>query len=162
LLLGYGLPLCKLELYPKALAAEKYAMALFPSLVSKYDGPYHKGNLACALQIHGVILSKTGCLEDALSVEREAVSLFCAVVVHGKEEQKERLALALQNCGYTLSEMGCLEDALSVQQEVVSLFCVLPVHGQEERKMKLADALKVYRMYRTRQYAPETILENIL
>ena len=57
---SYGLSLCKLEQYPKALAAEEYAVALFRSLASQYDGPFHKGNLACALQIHGVILSKMG------------------------------------------------------------------------------------------------------
>ena len=84
-----------------------------------------------------------GSLEDALCVQRENIPLFRALVVDGKEEQKENLALALQNCTYTFFKMGRLDDALSVQQEAVSLF--FAIRGQGERKEKLLHALRVYK-----------------
>ena len=139
---SYGLSLVKLEQYPKALAAGEYAVELFRSLASKYDGPYHKGNLACALKDHGATLSKMGHSMNALSVEHEAVSLFRALVVRGQEEQKDNLADTLLNYGYSLYEVCRFEDAINVQQEAVSLCRALVVRGGEEQKERLAVALQ--------------------
>ena len=140
----YGMSLCKLEQYPKALAAEEHAVALLRPLASKYDGPLYKEILAFALRSHGFILRKMGRHVNALSVEHEAVSLLHALVVCGQEKQKKQLAATLLTYGHTLREMGRLEDALIIQQGTIPLCRALVVHGEEEAKKMLAGALLHY------------------
>jgi len=138
---SYGMSLCKLKQYPKALAAQEHAVALYRSLASSHNGPRHKQGLACALHTHGIILVKMGHLENALRVEREAVSLLRALVVRGEEGKKE-LVDALLNHGNTLYEKDRLEDALSVQRETISLCRALVIHWEEEHKERLVLALQ--------------------
>ena len=138
----YGMSLCKLEQYSKALAAKEQEVAVLRSLASKYDGPHYKENLARALGGYGSMLRRMGRHVNALSVDHEAVSLLRALVVCGQEKQKMQLAATLLNHGHTLYEMGRLEDALTFQRETISLYRTLVVQGEKEPKEMLAFALQ--------------------
>jgi len=136
----YGVILNHLGEHQKALVAGERAVALCHSLVSHYSGSMYKENLANALYNYGDTHFKMGHLEDALSVQQEAISLYRSLVSDDQEELRN-LAKALHKCGILHFKMGHLEDALSVQQEAVTLYRTLVADGQDELRIDLADAL---------------------
>ena len=136
--INYGCSLGTLKEYSKALVAGEQAIAFYRSLASIHGQAMYKRDLAFALHNYGNILYNMGLLEDARSVDQEAVSLFRTLAVHGEVEHKEDLALALHHYGTTLSKMGHLEDALSARQESVSLYRTVAVHERGKHKEDLA------------------------
>ena len=142
--INYGSVLCTLKAHSKAVAAGERAVAFYRSLDAGHDQMMYKNDLALALFNYGITLYDMRCIEAALIVNQEAVSLYRTLAVDGHEEHKRNLARALYHYGITLRHMGHLEDTLSVTQEVVSLYRALAIDGHEEHKSNLAGALCDY------------------
>jgi tetratricopeptide (TPR) repeat protein len=141
---NYGVMLTRLKEHQRALAADERAVASYHSLVSHDGGPMYKEGLAGTLHNCGNTHFRMGHLEDALSVQQEAASLYCTLVADGQDELRSNLANALHNCRVTHSKMSHPEGALSVQQEAVPLYRTLVADGQDGQdglRRNLADAL---------------------
>lgn len=142
--LNYGWFLNNLKEDSKALVVRKRAVAIYRSLASGHGRPMHKDALDLTLHKYGGTLYTTGCVEDAPSVARGAISPYHSLAAHGQDEHREGLAIALRCYGGTLHNLGQLKDALRAIQEAVPLFRTLTIHGQDEHSWNLANVLSDY------------------